>query len=194
MIAQRMMHFSTLFMAFSMSLKPLYIGLCCLSLFVAAAPWPAHAADEQATEESDGDALSDSGLPVPRFVTLKFEEVNLRTGPGRRYPIRWVYKRKHMPMEVVEEFGHWRKLRDEEGDEGWAHKSQLSGNRVVAFRADSVLRRYPEAGAPAMIKVQKGVLAQVLECDMNWCEVQVESYKSWVEKTAIWGIYRNETL
>lgn len=191
---QRMMQHALFTMASHMFLKPLHIGFCCLMLSLLAAPLPVMGADEEATEESDGDALSDSGLPIPRFVTLKFEEVNLRTGPGRRYPIRWVYKRKHMPMEVVEEFGHWRKIRDEEGDEGWAHKSQLSGNRIAVFKADSVLKRYPEADAPPMIKVQKGVLAQLLECNMDWCEVQVESYKSWTEKDAIWGVYRNETL
>lgn len=177
-----------------MLLKPLHIGLCCLMLALAALPLPVTADDGEAGETSDGDGMGSSGLPVPRFVTLKFEEVNLRSGPGRRYPILWVYKRKHMPMEVVEEFGHWRKLRDEDGDEGWAHKSQLSGNRAVIFKTDSVLRRYPEADAPPMIRVQKGVLAQVLECDMQWCEVQVESYKSWTAKDAIWGVYRNETL
>lgn len=182
----------------SMSLARFYIVLCCLMLALSASPWHAALAaeDNAATEETsdDGDALSNSGLPVPRFVTLKFEEVNLRTGPGRRYPIRWVYSRKHMPVEVVEEFGHWRKLRDNEGDEGWAHKSQLSGTRMAVFKTDSVLRRYPEADAPPMIKVQKGVLAQLLECDMNWCRVQVESYKSWIEKNAIWGVYPREIL
>jgi SH3-like domain-containing protein len=149
---------------------------------------------EEASEDDNGDALSDSGLPIPRFVSLKFEEVNMRSGPGRRYPIRWVYKRKNMPVEVVEEFGHWRKLRDVEGDEGWAHKSQLSGTRMAIFKADTILRRYPEASAPPMIKAQKNVIAQLLECDVNWCEVQVESYKSWVEKGAIWGVYAREVL
>lgn len=147
-------------------------------------------------EESaqDGNIYSGSGLPIPRFVSLKFEQVNLRTGPGTRYPIRWVYKRKHMPMEVIEEFGQWRKLRDIDGDEGWAHQSQLSGTRMAVFRDETVLQRYPEADAPPMIKVGKGVIVRLLECDVNWCEVQVESYKAWTRKTTIWGAYSREII
>lgn len=176
----------------------IYIGIYCLTLALAPTPWPALAADEESgsSEETqdDGNALSDSGLPVPRFVSLKFHEVNLRTGPGQRYPIRWVYKRKHMPMEVIEEFGHWRKIRDHQGDEGWTHKSQLSGTRMAILTEETVLRRYPESAAPPMIKAQKSVLGQVLECDANWCELQIESYKSWVAKKAIWGVYPREVL
>lgn len=182
--------FHPMYLATPMYLRPLYITLCYLALAFAVLPSSAHAAEES----EDGDVLSHSGLPIPRFVSLKFEEVNLRTGPGRRYPIRWVYKRKHMPMEVVEEFGHWRKLQDIEGDEGWAHKSQLSGARIAIFKEDSVLYRYPEPDAPPMIKAQKSVTGQLLECDLNWCEIQIESYKSWIEKKFIWGVYPREVL
>lgn len=182
----------------AMFLRTLHIGICCFMLSLANAPWHAHAAEDESGSDDethdDGNALSDSGLPIPRFVALKFEEVNLRTGPGRRYPIRWVYKRKHMPMEVVEEFGHWRKIRDHEGDEGWAHKSQLSGTRMAIFAEETVLRRYPEASAPPMLKVQKSALGQILECNVDWCEVQIESYKSWVPKKAIWGAYPREVF
>lgn len=180
-----------------MTLNKTSIAIFLLSFALAFSAWHADslAAEEPlSAEDSDGDALSDSGLPIPRFVSLKFQEVNLRSGPGRRYPIRWVYNRKSLPVEVIEEFGHWRKVRDAEGDEGWAHKSQLSGTRMAIFKADSVLRRYPEAGAPPMIKVQKNVIGQLLECDINWCEVQIESYKSWTEKSAIWGVYAREVL
>jgi SH3-like domain-containing protein len=164
-----------------------------MALSLAVAPANTYATDDASEENQDDDnALGDSGLAIPRFVSLKFEEVNLRTGPGRRYPIRWVYKRKHMPMEVIEEFGHWRKIRDYSGDEGWAHKSQISGARIAIFMQDTILRRYPEPDAPPMIKVQKSVLGQVLECEPSWCEMQVESYKSWVPKKAIWGVYSHE--
>lgn len=145
-------------------------------------------------DEGEEYSLSGSGLPVPRFASLKFGEVNLRTGPGTRYPIRWVYKRHHMPVEVVEEFGQWRKLRDMQGDEGWAHQSQLSGSRSAIFKSETVLRRYPEQNAPPMIRVGKGVIAKLLECDIDWCEVQVESYKAWTTKKAIWGVYPREIL
>lgn len=171
-----------------MLLRLTYIIALCLML--AFTPAAGIAGDEQ----DDGEALNSSGLPVPRFVVLKFDEVNLRTGPGSRYPIRWVYKRKNMPMEVIEEFGHWRKLRDVQGDEGWAHKSQLSGTRMAIFWEDTALLRYPETNAPPMIRVKKGVIAQLLECDMQWCEVQVQSYKSWVQKQKLWGVYSREII
>ncbi|MCH2546106.1 MAG: hypothetical protein MK052_00645 [Alphaproteobacteria bacterium] len=161
-----------------------------------------HGGVAMAQPESDSDTIeaaeeglaSHSGLAVPRFVSVKYDEVNLRTGPGRRYPIRWVYTRKHLPVEVTEEFGHWRKLRDVEGDEGWVHKSQISGTRTAIFKEDTILRRYPEDSSPPMIKVQKNVVGQILECDIEWCEIQVESYKSWVRKNAVWGVYPRETL
>lgn len=174
-----------------MSLRFLHIGFCCLTLVLSGGLWHGAQAEEGL---EDGDSLSSSGLPVPRFVSLKFAEVNLRTGPGTRYPIRWVYKRRHMPVEVVEEFGQWRKLRDFQKDEGWVHQSQLSGARMAVFKAETVLLRYPETDAPPMIKAGKDVVAQILECDLNWCEVQVESYKAWVEKGAIWGVYPREII
>lgn len=169
-----------------------YLSIALLCTFLAL---PAQADDSAADDGAqDESSIAGSGLPVPRFVSLKFETVNLRTGPGTRYPIRWVYKRRHMPMEVVEEFGQWRKLRDMAGDEGWAHQSQIAGGRMAVFRAETVLRRYPEQDAPPMIKVGKGVVAQVLECDIDWCEVQVESYKAWASKKAIWGVYPREVI
>lgn len=135
-----------------------------------------------------------SGLPIPRFVSFRYEEVNIRTGPGTRYPIRWVYKRQDMPMEVTEEFGHWRKVKDFEGDEGWVHKSQLSGNRTTILLNDTIFRRYPEADAPPMMRAEKGVIGYLLECDIQWCEVQIDSFKAWATKDHLWGIYSREIL
>lgn len=184
-----------------MQLRLTYFGsfLCATALLLTAAlaPLSAQAEDggENAQEDiSDSSLLSSSGLPIPRFISLKFEEVNLRTGPGTRYPIRWVYKRKHMPVEVIEEFGQWRKLKDVQGDEGWVHQSQLSGARTAVFKQETTLQRYPEDTAPPMIKVGKHVVAQVLECDVEWCEVQVESYKAWTKKASIWGVYPREIM
>ena len=74
-----------------------------------------------------------SGLPLPRFVSLRSEEVNLRTGPGVQYPVDWVYKRRNMPVEVLAEFGTWRKVRDIQGTQGWVHQSLLSSNRWVTI-------------------------------------------------------------
>ncbi len=141
--------------------------------------------------EEEGDS---TGLPIPRFVSLRYEEVNVRTGPGQRYPIRWVYQREHLPMEVVEEYGHWRKVQDYTGDGGWVHKSQLSGSRTVVLMEDTTLKRYPEAAAPPMLRAQQGVVGEVLECDVEWCEIQIESMKAWIGKSSIWGVYSREII
>ena len=102
-------------------------------------------------------ALADSGLPVPRFVTLKGDEVNVRAGPGRRYPINWVFLRQEMPVEVVAEFDTWRKIRDFEGTEGWVHQSLLSGRRGALVLGEEIrdLRLDPEPGAPVVARAAR---------------------------------------
>lgn len=178
-------------------MKNVYLCLLFLSLMAAclSAPSSAYAENEEdkAAEQDDGSG-SDTGFPIPRFVTLRFEEVNARTGPGTRYPIRWVYKRPLLPVEVIEEFGHWRKIRDAQGDEGWVHKSQLSGTRTALVLESGALQRYPEEGSPPMIKVESGVSGKLLECNATWCRIQIESYKAWVKKRRLWGVYPEELL
>lgn len=166
--------------------------LFCIALL--SAPVTAQASGEPAPDAKESAEDKGTGLPLPRFAALRFEEVNVRTGPGSRYPIRWVYKRKGMPVEITEEFGDWRKLRDIMGDEGWSHKTQLTGNRSIILREDTTLQRYPEADAPPMLKAHKGVTARLLECNVDWCEVQIQSYKAWLPKKRIWGVYPQETL
>src|SRR5258706_546116 len=79
-------------------------------------------------------AANAASLPLPRFVSLKSEEANVRTGPGTRYPIQWVYHRAGMPVEIVEEYDLWRKIRDVEGTTGWVHKTMLAGNRTALIK------------------------------------------------------------
>lgn len=149
---------------------------------------------QQTETSTETDSASETGLPLPRFAALRFDEVNVRTGPGTRYPIRWVYKRKNLPVEITEEFGDWRLLKDIEGDEGWSHKSQLTGSRSVVIREDIALKRYPSEDSPPMLKARKGVIAHLLECEAEWCEVQVQSYKAWAKKHHLWGVYAKERI
>lgn len=162
--------------------------LLCFTTFAASLINPAHAQEENSS--SDGA----SGLPIPRFVALRFEEVNVRTGPGTRYPIRWVYKRKLMPMEIIEEFEQWRKIRDVQGDDGWVHKSQLSGNRTGMFKEPTTLLRYAQDTAPPLVKVSKNVIGKFMECNESWCRIQVDSFKGWTHKDRLWGVYPKETF
>lgn len=141
-------------------------------------------------------AAGNSGLPLPRFVSLKSEEVNVRTGPGTRYPIQWVYRRDGMPVEVIEEYDLWRKVRDIEGASGWVHKSMLDGKRTVIIKAKEarVVRAAPEPSAYPVLKVEPKVIARIVECEKGWCRVQVAGRKGWIERQYLWGVYADETL
>lgn len=141
-------------------------------------------------------AAETSGLPIPRFVALKSEEVNVRTGPGLRYPIQWVYRREGMPVEIVEEFEHWRKISDAEGSGGWVHKSMLSGARhaMVRGREPRVLRLAADDKAKPVLKVEPEVIARLVECEKTWCRVQVTGRKGWLEKKHLWGVYEREVF
>jgi len=141
-------------------------------------------------------AANTSGLPVPRFVSLKSEEVNVRTGPGMRYPIQWVYRRAGMPVEVIDEYDLWRRIRDVEGVTGWVHKSMLDGKRTAMIKGKEarVMRIDPEPGAKPMLKAEPMVTGRLLECQPEWCRIQVTGRKGWVEKKYLWGVYAEEVF
>ncbi|MCR9070446.1 MAG: SH3 domain-containing protein [Alphaproteobacteria bacterium] len=137
---------------------------------------------------------SETGLPIPRFVTLRAREVNVRTGPGVRYPIDWVYQRPNLPVEVVAEFDTWRKIRDFEGTEGWVHQSMLSGRRtVIVVTAVRMLRREPAESAPAMARLEPGVIAWLEVCRDDWCEVEVAGIDGWLRRGDVWGVRVGES-
>ncbi|MBY0407888.1 MAG: SH3 domain-containing protein [Rickettsiales bacterium] len=141
-------------------------------------------------------AANTSGLPVPRFVSLKSDETNVRTGPGTRYPIAWVYRRSGMPVEVVEEYDLWRKIRDVEGTTGWVHKSMLDGKRNAMIKGSEprVIKLDPETDAKNVLKAEPLVSARLVECQVDWCRVQVSGRKGWIEKKYLWGVYEEEVF
>lgn len=134
-----------------------------------------------------------SGLPVPRYVSLGAQEVNMRTGPGTRYPIKWVYTRKSLPMRVEAEFDIWRKVRDHDGEVGWVHGSLLSGRRHVVITGEGpdniqALYEKPHPASIAMLRAEDGVIAELLQCASGWCRIQIDGKKGWLPHTAIWGV------
>ncbi len=152
-----------------------------------------------ATAETAPAAQGGSGLPLPRFVTTRSDAVNVRSGPGERYPVQWVLRKQGMPVEITAEYENWRKIRDWEGTEGWVHMALLSGRRnVVIYPSDGVLRAQPDAIARPVARLQEGVMARIKECRTDWCEVTVGSAPSgtggWVSKASLWGVYPHETL
>ncbi len=152
---------------------------------------PTVAVAESAAESATG---ASTGLPVPRFVSLKSDEVNVRTGPGTRYPIQWVYQRDGLPVEIVEEFDLWRKIRDMDGGTGWVHKSMLSGARraFIYGKEPQIVRANPQSEARAIIKAESMVIVDMLECEVSWCRVQLSGRKGWVQKQSLWGVYKDE--
>lgn len=136
-----------------------------------------------------------SGLPVPRFASLRSDDVNVRSGPGTRYPVEWVFQRKNMPVEVVAEFDTWRKIRDWQGTTGWVHQSMLVGKRtvVVAGRQVSLLRT-PESDSAPVARVEASVQGELLSCKGTWCRVRVNDYKGWLARKDIWGVYPDEKI
>jgi SH3-like domain-containing protein len=138
-----------------------------------------------------------SGLPLPRFVSLRSDEVNLRTGPGQRYPIDWIYARKDLPVEVIAEFEAWRKIRDWQGTEGWVHQSMLSGRRMmVVIGAQRQLRGSDGDSADVVAVVEPGVLGRLLQCPRNrdYCRVDVGQTQGWFKRDEIWGVYKGEWI
>lgn len=141
------------------------------------------------------DRGADSGLPLPRFVSLGSDKVNVRAGPGVRYPIAWQFVRKGLPVELVAEYEHWRKIRDQDGAEGWVHKNLLTGRRTVLVQGGlASLLRKPEPGpeVETLAQVEPGVQARLLTCRNEWCQVQVGSQRGWLKRTQLWGVYANE--
>jgi SH3-like domain-containing protein len=135
------------------------------------------------------------GLPIPRYVTLRSEEVNLRTGPGVRYPVEWVFVRRQMPVEILQEFENWRRIRDRDGTEGWVHQSMLTGRRAAIVTGEiRSLRRRPEADAPVVARVEPGVIGALLECKETWCRIEAGGFRGWLARDQVWGVYPNETV
>jgi SH3-like domain-containing protein len=146
-----------------------------------------------------------SGLPVPRFVSLKSDRVNLRQGPGIEYPTAWVFRRAGLPVEVIKEFESWRQVRDAEGTTGWVLGSMLSGRRtavILPWEAKAgqgqqplaLLRDGESDRAAAVAQVEAGVLASILTCDGKWCRVSVGGFRGYIEQSKLWGAYKDEVI
>ena len=134
-----------------------------------------------------------SGLPVPRFVTTKSAKVNMRLGPGREYPVAWVYKKKHFPLKVVAEFDVWRKVEDPDGSTGWIHSPLLTLQRfVLVTEAVAEIRAAPEADAALTGVAERGVLLELLYCEEGWCRLSHEKARGWVPASLIWGVLESE--
>ncbi|QJE74314.1 SH3 domain-containing protein [Aerophototrophica crusticola] len=159
------------------------------------APMPVQATEEPNEADPKPDAIVRSGLPVPRFVTLRSGQVNVRTGPGKSYPIEWVFTRPGMPVEITAEFDTWRRIRDVEGTQGWVHQSMVSGRRGLVVTGEvRTLRQAASGTAPAIAQAEPGVMGKLKSCKGDWCEVEIQGYDGWMKKGEFWGAYPAEEV
>ncbi|MCF2906545.1 aspartyl-trna synthetase [Octadecabacter sp. CECT 8868] len=134
-----------------------------------------------------------TNLPMPRYVSLKANEANIRRGPSLSHRIDWVFQRRDMPLRVVGEYGHWRRVVDREGMGGWVHYSLISGNRTVIIDSDLlVLRSQPLPNATEVAMLELGVIADLGECGAEWCRLSAGGYRGWAPKTALFGVGADE--
>lgn len=175
-------------------LIPALLGMSVIMAFLAIAPGPA-AAQQAASPPARVD--NPSGLPIPRWVSIRAKEANLRTGPGARYPIDWVLQRRSLPAEVIGEFENWRQIKVQDGTVGWVHKSMLSGKRMATVKAARVrVLQAPDTDAPVAAFVEDGVIVALEGCEATWCCIAISSHgvEGWIARSALWGLYDGEAI
>ena len=143
-------------------------------------------------------ATGPSGLPLPRFVSLKADRINVHVGPAKTYDVTWIYTRASLPVEITAEFENWRRIRDGEGAEGWVYHSLLSGRRtgMVVSKDDSIvpLRDAGDPEGTITAKLEPGVVGIVKRCTGSWCRISGEGFDGWIEQSRLWGVYPNEKI
>lgn len=166
------------------------------ALIVAAVLLPLHVSAQAVSKGG-------TGLPLPRFASLKASRVNMRVGPGTEYAAEWLYTRPGLPVEIIAEFENWRRIRDSDGTEGWVYHSMLSGQRTAVAapwmegKGDKVyvnLHRSAAKDSSILAKLQPGVVVTLKECTGDWCEAEVDDTEGWVSQAEIWGAYPGEAF
>lgn len=167
--------------------------------------WPADAATDILTEvhptvptrPAHPAKGTSTGLPLPRFVSLFSDDVNVRVGPGFQYPIEWVYKRRYLPVEVEREFDVWRLVRAPDGGRGWVHESTIAGLRTfIVVGGTHKLRRRAISDAPVVAVLDEGVIGTIRRCkkDSDWCRVKVDGYSGYLPRNDFWGSFQGEEV
>ncbi|MFI5014613.1 MAG: SH3 domain-containing protein [Hyphomicrobiales bacterium] len=172
------------------TLKPMRLAALFAGLLTLARP---------ASAANDAGIGPVSKLPMPRFVSLKADSVNLREGPNRDHPVKWIFKRAGLPVEVTAEFEQWFRIRDSEGTEGWVLRNLLSGRRTALIapwsKEDAIfLFEHPDMGAAVVARLQPRVLAAVHDCSRNWCRLRSDKFDGYIQEDKLWGVYPGETV
>ncbi|EJF90990.1 SH3 domain-containing protein [Bartonella tamiae] len=158
-------------------------------------------AHAQEASQNDSANLGPSGLPLPRFVSIKPTRVNVRVGPGRNYSVIYSYQKQGLPIEITQEYDQWRKIRDSDGDEGWVYQSLVSGQRtamIAPWAKDKstliAMYREPNETSNLAAQLEAGVIGRIRQCDGNWCELTIGRTRGWVNQNQIWGAYPGEKI
>lgn len=168
---------------FNSFMRPLAVAA--FSIFATLAPGTATA------EEAKRGAVTN--LPIPRFVSMKANEGNVRRGPSLTHRIDWVFKRRDMPLQITAEHGHWRKVQDRDGAGGWVHYALLSGVRTVLVEKDMMpLYARPDPASQVAAHFEMGVVARLGTCTDDWCRISAGGYRGWAPKASLWGVAPDE--
>ena len=179
-------------MRISARLSPGLTAMCLALAFAVAGP---ARAQEQSAQVPPVELGPETKLPLPRYVSLRAGEVNVRRGPGLDYRIDWVFQRSGLPVRVIDEYGHWRRIADSDDAGGWVYHALLTGRRMALVTAPEVtFRSEPDDAATPTAIAEQGVVAHLLQCRAEWCEVETRGSEGWVPKSAIWGVEADEVF
>jgi SH3-like domain-containing protein len=132
---------------------------------------------------------------LPRFASLRSDEVNLRVGPGENYPIEWVLKRKDMPIEIIEQFENWRRVQDWQGDKGWLLDRMITAKREVVVNGTvRALHQAPDVASPIVARAEPGVIARLIALQGPWCRIEADGYSGWLRRDEVWGVLADDAL
>ena len=141
---------------------------------------------------------SESGLALPRMVSIRADNINARSGPGEKYPVEWVYKQKGAPLEIINEFELWRQVRDWEGSVSWIHKTRLTGRRFIKIitPGENNIYNSPKYDSRVIAKAEDGVIGEIKKCPVKseFCLVKFESVEGWIPKKNVFGVYEDEVI
>lgn len=179
------------------------IRTICLTSLLALTAVNMGALIEETAAYAQGSTKGASGLPLPRFVSLKSRRVNIRIGPSVDYAVSWMYTKEGLPMEIIQEYENWRRVRDAEGTEGWVNQALLSGDRTAIAapwmrgKGKDVfvnMRREAQNSSSVVAKLEPGVIIKIKECTGDWCRAQAGGAEGWVSQGEIWGAYPGEAF
>lgn len=181
--------------------RSMTVAIAAVAMMFAAAQLStaAKSADDADNQVAPTIKTGPSGMPLPRFVSLKSDRINVRAGPGQDHKVAWIFAKAGLPVEIVAEYDNWRRIRDSEGAEGWVFHSLLSGRRtaLVAPWSDKKtidLLRERDEGDRVAARLEPGVLVTLNKCDGEWCQITVSNVSGWLQQDMLWGVYPKEAV